>query len=1350
MPTEVPEGIIYKNRRYITEESVEIVDLISEGEIGGLATGVYSVNGIRGELGWRSSSFAPYKTPSANDGNEFLRSVYWNETPIIDEAGRLNFQRASISYGNGSPDGNRDLKIGLRELISANFSVSSWILAPNGLALSANEFLKGPASFQSAPVPQSAGMRDDYRLLTPRDPHLRYFHHNALSSVKANEYSSIITEATLLPGRTSGSARSQYGQNTTHTNTGITAFHSVPVKLAAGRVHALNATLTAPIGSVVLLVVGDKLEDNSMRIGFAGSSVITDIGSFSLNINFSSEIDSDTILIFVRAGGTPELKTYNKNSLLLGREFPDIYSQVSLTSLKIGIYKGLNTASMIKPTDRIFRIDPKAPGPINLINLAYSPREYRRKVLAIEQAEALVNQRSKLDQLIANIERGTISKVALEGIIDIEAATNVEILNLKFTNGTFFQNFVAYDSQGSSIGLKLTAGGGDDSYRLAFTSAGAKAKTDNSYGGIYRIVESPIDVGQEFCIAIKAAGGMSDLSAGSCKIRISFRANDSNNDEIFGIDMDIKDTYPSLVLYEAFAISSRAVSSYRIYISLLEPNRYMTFNSIRVNKAAIVMKLALDERMDTVKDYFLSIIAAGKYRSLRTQPDSFFVVTAVSDESGSQRLLSRKRETGKSSTNITDISSECHSIVPGALFEVQARGFQIGTAEPATDFLFYVPYRTELDLRGLPNIIDGQDQDHNKSAVLSLSNLLLTQDSNVTKTQQKEDKLLGYQVNSTGDEINPRNFHERSYSVLDRNASDISINFKLSALSVSNVGNGNLEDSSVTLKVTVSPLYNKGGPAEISQSKEFTLEGRVTTPYIKSYRIHVGSSPARANPYFIGWQIKVVKAMPEPTLVSVRNQVFVKDINYETDYSLSYPNCALVRQTFAAEFFSEIPSRAFDTYLLKIKIPDIYDPMTRSYNVDPSNGSKSYEANGSPSVLPWTGRFKGSTIDGVYVEEKVWSDNPAWCFYDLITNPRYGLGKYIDDETIDKWTLFEIAKYCDEIVENEDGTLENRFSCNVSLNSREDAHKVLDDMASIFRGMVYYYNNSIITIQDSQKNPVYSFNNSNVNDGNFIYSNSSRKVRRTVALVRYNDKNDFYKPGIEYVEDIEGIKSHGYREVDVTAFGCSSKHQARRLGKWILFTENLETETVSFRTGLEGSIVRPGDVVTIVDSNRSTSRVGGRLKKLVAGTGTSWNFHLDGLLSLTNNRDYKLIINLPDYNYDPSLGISDLKSTDYAGVRNSHILTFKFTTANMSTVDSTTVISNPDLAVPAQSRLNLGNSPQNLIWSVVSDSNWDLIADGSYMPEEKYRVLNVKSNADLTYDMSALEYREDKYSLVEE
>ena len=172
----------------------------------------------------------------------------------------------------------------------------------------------------------------------------------------------------------------------------------------------------------------------------------------------------------------------------------------------------------------------------------------------------------------------------------------------------------------------------------------------------------------------------------------------------------------------------------------------------------------------------------------------------------------------------------------------------------------------------------------------------------------------------------------------------------------------------------------------------------------------------------------------------------------------------------------------------------------------------------------------------------------------MVTNSRYGLGKYIPEEYVDKWTLYQIAKHCDVMVPDGFGGVEPRFSCNLLIQSREDAFKVMQDMASIFRGLTYFAGGQINSTQDVQKTPVYQFNNSNVINGQFQYTTSSRKVRHNVAIVRYNDKNNFYKPAIEYTEDIDGIRKNGIRETEITAFGCTSRGQAIRLGKWTIAT----------------------------------------------------------------------------------------------------------------------------------------------------------------------------------------------------
>ena len=192
-----------------------------------------------------------------------------------------------------------------------------------------------------------------------------------------------------------------------------------------------------------------------------------------------------------------------------------------------------------------------------------------------------------------------------------------------------------------------------------------------------------------------------------------------------------------------------------------------------------------------------------------------------------------------------------------------------------------------------------------------------------------------------------------------------------------------------------------------------------------------------------------------------------------------------------------------------------------------------------------------------------------WCFFDLITNPRYGLGEFVDASQIDKWALYDVAKYCDELVDDTYGGFEPRFTINYIITSREEAFKVLNDLSSIFRGIAYYSNGSIFSSQDKLKSAIYSFNNSNVLDGNFTYSSSAKKARHTVAIVRYNDKRNSYQPAVEYMEDEEYVKRYGIRELETTALGCTSRGQARRFAKWILASESEETETASFSVGMD-------------------------------------------------------------------------------------------------------------------------------------------------------------------------------------
>jgi predicted phage tail protein len=337
-----------------------------------------------------------------------------------------------------------------------------------------------------------------------------------------------------------------------------------------------------------------------------------------------------------------------------------------------------------------------------------------------------------------------------------------------------------------------------------------------------------------------------------------------------------------------------------------------------------------------------------------------------------------------------------------------------------------------------------------------------------------------------------------------------------------------------------------------------TVTGKTTSKYQKSHRIELtGDAP---------WDIRVRRITADSTSSALQNKTFWDSYTEIIDGKFRYPNSAIVGVRIDASQFDSIPRRSYDLRLLKVKIPSNYNPQTRAYSG------------------VWDGTFKVA-----------WTDNPAWCFYDLVTNSRYGLGGFIPEAQVDKWTLYAIGRYCDELVPNGFGGTEPRYTCNIYFQSREEAYTVINNMASIFRGMPYWASGAITLGYDAPSDPVYQFSNSNVVDGNFSYQGSAIKARHTVALVTWNDPEDFYRQKVEYVEDADGIARYGIVQTEVIAVGCTSRGQANRAGRWILFTEQSETELVTFKTGIEGNQIRPSNVIQIADEARAGTRTGGRV-----------------------------------------------------------------------------------------------------------------------------------------------------------
>lgn len=540
-------------------------------------------------------------------------------------------------------------------------------------------------------------------------------------------------------------------------------------------------------------------------------------------------------------------------------------------------------------------------------------------------------------------------------------------------------------------------------------------------------------------------------------------------------------------------------------------------------------------------------------------------------------------------------------------------------------------------------------------------------------------------------------------------------------------------------------------------SDDFRVRGKVQKPSLVHYTFHI--RPQAENGYFIdlmpdqiGWAVEINKITEEFSQTARSNSTTMDSISFVYPNRFTYPNTAMVYNNFNAKYFAEIPDRKYKMRLLKVKIPSNYDPILKTYS-----GA-------------WNGTFK---LD--------WTDNPAWCLYDLITNNRFGLGKYIDTTLVDKWTLYEISQYCDQLVPDGLGGLEPRFTCNVLIGTKEEAFKVLSDMASIFNGLLYYSAGQLFVNQDRPKDVIYIFNNSNVLNGTFTYSSSAKKARRSVALVRYNDENNNYLPAIEYVEDRSALLKYGIRQIEITAFGATKKSQAKRMGRWFLTTENLETETVTFDVGLDGNYLRPGDIIKIYDQYQKYQNFAGRTLELKTGEATiDVDYTSGNLYALTgtiNPLNIKFLT--PTFNLDYGTYLGNLYITGYTSTssgasglnadffRRSQIQNLQINNPR-NYITSGTGIYKDYVRIVFPSGLNnqFKSLPQNTVWTIDYDPSLysgfisnryginnpsNLLYPGYYLEgylntPDTYRITNINQKTDENYTITALKYIDQKYT----
>ena len=407
---------------------------------------------------------------------------------------------------------------------------------------------------------------------------------------------------------------------------------------------------------------------------------------------------------------------------------------------------------------------------------------------------------------------------------------------------------------------------------------------------------------------------------------------------------------------------------------------------------------------------------------------------------------------------------------------------------------------------------------------------------------------------------------------------------------------GDINGSRLRYKIKIKDSVSDGNIV----NNDYIIDGKSRGPFEEEREFALtGTGP---------WTVTVRRETNDSDRTTLVNDLYFKAIIGIIGSKFIYPRTAVLGLEFNAQSFSSIPKVSMMLKGKLIQVPSNYDPN----RVDDDFQSA------------YTG-----TWDGTFHVR--YSNNPAWIFYDLLTNSRYGCGDFMREEDIDKFALYDIGYYCDGRVPDGRGGRERRFTFNGHINNRGEAYDVLNSIAATFRGMLYYHQGTVVAVQDSPANAVKVFTPANViqevdDSGNvtgppFTYEGTGRKTRKTVCLVSWNDPTDRYKSKVEYVEDRSAVEKYGHRELEVRAFGCTSQGQAQRVGKWNLFTNLTETETVSFKVSAEGFFLLPGEIIEIGDPSKQGSGVAAGYVKQNTDSNT---IYLDRTVTLRSGVAYEL------------------------------------------------------------------------------------------------------------------------------
>lgn len=460
----------------------------------------------------------------------------------------------------------------------------------------------------------------------------------------------------------------------------------------------------------------------------------------------------------------------------------------------------------------------------------------------------------------------------------------------------------------------------------------------------------------------------------------------------------------------------------------------------------------------------------------------------------------------------------------------------------------------------------------------------------------------------------------------------------------------------ITIEYAIDLSTNGGAYQQVLLTK---VSDKTSAKYERSHRIDL--------PRGSTWNIRVRRLTPNATSDLISDKMYVDAITEIIDAKLRYPNTALLGLQYNAATFSNVAKLAVRCKGKIISVPSNYDPVTRTYNGI------------------WDGTFK-----------QAYSNNPAWVYYDICTQWRYGLGDRLTSAMIDKWSLYSLAQYCDQQVSDGKGGQEPRFTVNVYLQAQQDAFAVLQSLAAIFRAMSYWQGEQIVLDADLPKDPVYTFSRANVVDGEFSYTGTRARDRHTIAKVAWDNPAQKFKTEYEFVRDEAAIAKYGVKVLDLSMVGCTSQGQAQRAGLWALKSEQLETRTVTFKTGLDGFIPTVGSIINVSDEVLAGRANGGRVSAVSSD-----------FLTVTVDRD--VVVSVGD-----------------------------------------TLIINADDG-KAQRRIVSAVNGRNVTVSVAFDgvSSQNVWAvDSSDLKTMRFRVLSIKQD-DVTFSITALQHEPQKYDAID-